>query len=132
MKKKNLKNIKIWPDDIRKLIENFSKDIFDLVLILHPDPWPKKKHIKRRLIQQFFIDFLVKILKKNGRILLSSDEKNMKSWIMEQFHIRNDLEWYIKNINLCYKKPLCLVNSKYSEKAIISGKRINWFVYRKL
>ena len=48
---------------------------------------PKNKHKKRRLVEQYFIDFLARILKKNGKILLSSDENNMKSWILEQFHI---------------------------------------------
>ena len=48
---KNIKNIKIWPDDIHLIIKKFKKNFFDLILILQPDPWPKKKHKKRRLIQ---------------------------------------------------------------------------------
>ena len=130
--KNNIKNIKIWSDDIRKLIEFSSNNIFDLILILHPDPWPKKKHSKRRLIQQNFIDFLEKILKKNGQIIISTDVDIMKSWILEQFHIRKDFEWHIKNINICSKKPLCLVNSKYSKKAISMRNKNSWFIYRKL
>ena len=110
----------------------FPKNIFDLILILHPDPWQKKKHVKRRLIQQYFIDFLAKIIKKNGKILFASDENNMKSWILEQFHIRDDFEWQIKKINYCSKKPSCLINSKYSKKAISNGEKINWFIYKKL
>ncbi len=130
--KHKLKNVKIWADDIREIIKLFPENIFDLILILHPDPWPKNKHKKRRLVQQYFIDFLARILKKNGKILLSSDENNMKSWILEQFHVRQDFEWYVKNVNICNKKPFCLVNSKYSKKAISVGNKINWFVYRKL
>ncbi len=130
--KLKLKNVKIWSDDIRKLIEVLPNNIFDLILILHPDPWPKNKHKKRRLIQQYFLDFLAKVLKKNGKILISSDENNMKSWILEQFHIRDDFDWHIKNINICNKKPFCLLNSKYSKKAISLGNKNNWFVYRKL
>ena len=93
--------------------------------------WPKKKHIKRRLLQQYFIDFLAKILKKNGQVLFASDENNMKNWILEQFHIRDDFEWRLKKINFSSKKPPCFINSKYAKKAISSGKKITWFIYKK-
>ena len=39
---KNIKNIKIWPDDIHLIIKKFKKNFFDLILILQPDPWAKK------------------------------------------------------------------------------------------
>ena len=53
----NIKNIMIWPDDIRKIIEFFPSNIFSEIKILFPDPWPKFKHKNRRLIQDNFSDF---------------------------------------------------------------------------
>ena len=52
----DLKNVVIWPDDIRKILEFFPHSSVTEIKILFPDPWPKKKHQKRRLIQNEFIE----------------------------------------------------------------------------
>ena len=74
---KDIKNIKIWPDDIHLIIKKFKNNFFDLILILQPDPWPKKKHKKRRLIQQKFLDDLNQILKYEGKLVISTDHDVM-------------------------------------------------------
>ena len=128
---KNIKNIKIWPDDIHLIIKKFKKNFFDLILILQPDPWPKKKHKKRRLIQQKFLDDLNQILKYEGQLIISTDHDVMKSWVLEHFHIRNDFLW-IKN-GYCYTniKPKWIINTKYSNKALENNKVVNWFFFKK-
>ena len=128
---KNIKNIKIWPDDIHLIIKKFKKNFFDLILILHPDPWPKKKHKKRRLIQQKFLDDLNQILKYEGKIIISTDHNVMKSWVLEHFHVRNDFLWiknghYYSNI-----KPKWIFDTKYSNKALENKKVVNWFFFKK-
>lgn len=47
---------------------------FENIYILFPDPWPKKRHLKRRLIQEDFLHKLVKTLKENGRLIIASDD----------------------------------------------------------
>ena len=128
---KNIENIKIWPDDITLILRKFKRNFFDLILILQPDPWQKKKHKKRRLIQQKFLDDLNKILKHEGGLIISTDHDEMKSWILEQFHVRDDFSW-IKNGNI-YKneKPKWIINTKYTEKALENNKVVNWFFFKK-
>ena len=129
--KEQIKNIKIWPDDVRLIMSCFENSFFDKIFILHPDPWQKKKHKKRRIVQQDFLDALSRVLKRNGTIILSTDEKNMKSWILEQFHIREDFEWQINHIKEIFNKPDNFVESKYSKKAQKGKKTINWFFFKK-
>ena len=128
---KKINNIKIFPDDIRLVIDFFKNDIFSGIFLLHPDPWPKKKHNKRRLLQQSFIDSLSRILKKNGIIIIATDESMMKSWVLEQFHIRKDFEWKVKNLNKIFKKPNFFVQTKYSKKSIDMNNIVNWFFFKK-
>ena len=45
----NLKNVVIWPDDVRKIIKFFPDNSISEIKMLFPDPWPKIKHQKRRL-----------------------------------------------------------------------------------
>ena len=60
----NIQNVAIWPDDIRKIISYFPYNSISEIKLLFPDPWPKKKHQKRRLIQDEFIDVSI-ITKRN-------------------------------------------------------------------
>ena len=128
---KNIKNIKIWPDDIHLIIKKFKKNFFDLILILQPDPWPKKKHKKRRLIQQKFLDDLNQILKYEGKLIISTDHNEMKSWVLEHFHVRNDFLWIKNGYYYKNKKPKWIINTKYSNKALENNKVVNWFFFKK-
>ena len=127
----NIENIKIWPNDIHLIIKKFKSNFFDLILILQPDPWPKKKHIKRRLIQQYFLDDLNQILKNKGELIISTDHNTMKSWILEQFHIREDFLWVRNGFYYTNKKPKWIINTKYTNKALENNREVNWFFFKK-
>ena len=64
-----ISNSKIFPDDIRILLdENKDKQIFDAVKIICPDPWPKERHHKRRLINTDFLKLLHNSIKADGKL----------------------------------------------------------------
>ena len=128
---KNIKNVKIWPDDIHIIIKKFKKDFFDLILILQPDPWPKTKHNKRRLIQQKFLDDLNQILKYEGKLIISTDHNVMKSWVLEHLHVRNDFLWIRNGFYYTNIKPYWIINTKYLNKALENNKVVNWFYFKK-
>ncbi len=129
--KKNIKNIKIWPDDINMIMKKLHENFFDLILILHPDPWPKKKHEKRRLIQQTFLDDIKNVLKTGGDLIISTDHEVMKCWILEQFHERHDFNCGKKNFMHVNNAPEWILNTKYTNKAIENNKVVNWFFFKK-
>ena len=128
----NIKNIKIWPDDIHLIIKKFKNDFFDLILILQPDPWAKKKHKKRRLIQQKFLDDLNQILKDEGQLIISTDHNIMKSWILEQLHVRDDFLWSRNGYYYNNLKPKWIIDTKYSKKAFEDNEVVNWFFFKKI
>ncbi len=77
------KNIRIWPDDVRDFLrENDSK--FCQIWILHPDPWPKARHEKRRLLQSAFLELISKHLTPDGEIIIGTDHWGYYDWIIEQ------------------------------------------------
>ncbi len=127
----NTKNIKIFPDDIRLIINDFKNSLFDAIFLLHPDPWQKNKHKKRRILQQSFINSLSKILKKNGLIILATDQPIMKSWILEQFHIREDFVWKVNHIKETFERPMFFLETKYSKKTLGTNNLVNWFFFKK-
>ena len=69
-----LENIKILNSDIVPFLENNVQECsFDLVLMFYPDPWPKRKHHKRRLLQKDFLELLHSKLKKGGIFYFKTD-----------------------------------------------------------
>ncbi|MFO7660842.1 MAG: tRNA (guanosine(46)-N7)-methyltransferase TrmB [Candidatus Cloacimonadaceae bacterium] len=74
------------------------------VFIQHPDPWPKRKHFKRRLVQQAFLDALSKIIRPGGFIQVSTDHEEYALWIWKEFSKRTD--FLPKNVDKISTKPL--------------------------
>ncbi len=62
----------------------------DKVYLIHPDPWPKRRHHKHRLIQQPFLDALYTLLKPDGDVYISTDHRNYALWIQREFAKRKD------------------------------------------
>ena len=128
----NIKNIMIWPDDIRKVIEFFPSNIFSEIKILFPDPWPKFKHKNRRLVQDNFLISLYNVLKTNGNITLATDHFIMKSWILEIFQNNSGFQWTAETANDWRIKPIHYVATKYEQKAINENRDPHWFIFKKI
>lgn len=100
------KNIRVWPDDVRDFLRN--KNIkFEQIWVLHPDPWPKAKHEKRRLLQTEFIKTLASHLTTNGEIIIGTDHWGYFDWIIER----------INESGLQYTTPdLEIIQTRYQAK----------------
>jgi tRNA (guanine-N7-)-methyltransferase len=63
----------------------FAPESISGVFIQHPDPWPKRKHHRRRLIQEEFLNALAHILKPEAQVQVSTDHSGYAAWILEEF-----------------------------------------------
>ncbi len=77
------RNIRIWPDDVRLLLDSTDSQ-FSEIWILHPDPWPKARHEKRRLLSAEFLNKLTEHLAHDGKIIIGTDHWEYYEWILEQ------------------------------------------------
>ncbi|MBQ0013505.1 MAG: tRNA (guanosine(46)-N7)-methyltransferase TrmB [Proteobacteria bacterium] len=100
------KNILIWPDDVRILLRE-SEQKFNQVWILHPDPWPKARHVKRRLLSAEFLNMLATHLSDNGKIIIGTDHWEYFDWIIDQ----------VKNTDLSATIPdIETIQTRYQQK----------------
>ena len=76
IKKFNLENIKICGLNFLYLLRSLKFKSINEIYIINPDPWPKKRHNKRRLLNYDTILSMKKVVKKNGRIFVSTDSKD--------------------------------------------------------
>ena len=108
----NLKNVLIWPDDVRKILKLFPYNSISEIKILFPDPWPKIKHYNRRLIQNEFIEILHQIIKPKGTITISTDHDMLKNWILEKFQNCRNFDWVVKRFKRLAFKTSRLFSNK--------------------
>ena len=127
----NLKNVLIWPDDIRKLIKLFPYNSIAAIIMLFPDPWPKKKHYHRRLIQNNFLEIIYKIIKPEGTITISTDHDILKSWILEKFLSHRKFEWLVQSSKDWNLRPQECFETKYEVKSIMQDRKPSWFIFKK-
>jgi tRNA (guanine-N7-)-methyltransferase len=79
-----LENIKVYLADAKDVMSHCIADgVLDRVQIFFPDPWHKKKHHKRRIVQQEFVELLAKKLKTGGVLHLATDWENYADHMME-------------------------------------------------
>ncbi len=80
------KNIRIFADDVRDFLRA-SDSKFEQIWILHPDPWPKARHEKRRLLNSEFLSLLASRLTPDGEIIIGTDHWEYYEWILAQTQI---------------------------------------------
>jgi len=126
-----LMNVKIWPDDIRQVINHLPSNSISEVKLLFPDPWPKLKHKKRRIVQNEFIKILHRILIHKGKVTLATDHPIMKSWILEIFQNNLGFIWKAKVANDWRVRPIDCFQTKYEKKSLIEKRIPSWFIFEK-
>ena len=124
--KNSLKNIKIFDQDVRELLFKLPNRIFDEIYIICPDPWPKARHHKRRLIKHDFLKILAKVLKKNGTAYISTDWQNYAESIEEELEKTKDKFSFTQISN--EGMPI----TRFQQRAIKEGRSIYTFLLKVL
>ena len=126
IKENNINNIKIFSDDIRLLLDQSPKKVFDSVIIICPDPWPKEKHHKRRLINKSFLEMAHNFMKDDSNIYISTDWENYAESISELF-VKNKL--FKPSSNKSFQKDSL---SKFERRGKDEGRELFEFNYKKV
>ena len=126
IKENNINNIKIFSDDIRLLLDQSPKKVFDSVIIICPDPWPKEKHHKRRLINKSFLEMVHDFMKDDSNIYISTDWENYAESISELF-VKNKL--FKPSSNKSFQKDSL---SKFDRRGKDEGRELFEFNYKKV
>ena len=125
IKLNKINNISIYNISAYEFLDRLENNkYFNFVSILFPDPWPKKKHQKRRLINDDFLKKIHSFLKDNGKIYIATDSKDYLIQILKTIY--NCRSFYClfnqHHLYLDYKN-YDFPHTKYYKKAINSGKK---------
>ncbi len=105
--------------------QHCPKNSISEIWLLFPDPWPKKKHYKRRIINKNFVNLISRKISANGFIKVVTDWSNYSDNIEEVFSTNDKFE---KVGDIYIFKNRCL--TKFEKKGISLGHRITEFTYK--
>ncbi len=113
---RGLTNVKIFDQDVHDLVVSLSDRSLDSVDIFFPDPWPKKKHMKRRLVQSKFLEILALKLKKNSIFRFSTDNSD---YALDVLELARDNECWrnLAGENFWSPRPTQRIITRFEEKA---------------
>ena len=119
----SLNNISIFHGNAHQLLDEYCPhNSISEIWILFPDPWPKKKHFKRRLINANFFNKIRDFLKKNATIHIASDSNSYISDILLSIHqVKKDFKWINQNKIEWDYSNMTLPQTKYFQKALKNG-----------
>jgi tRNA (guanine-N7-)-methyltransferase len=116
----NIENVFIFDGDAKEIINEIKS--IERCYILFPDPWPKKRHHKRRIIQREFIE---KILEKViGSIVIATDHHGYSEWIIEELNGLKYQYMQFENSEECAEAGIL---TRYCRKALETHDKINFF-----
>ena len=128
-----IKNILLHNGNVYDVLESINKKYFRLIWIFFPDPWPKNKHAKRRLVTSDFLVKLYKNMKENSEIYIATDSVIYVRFILNSIYKCKDYFLWVNQskINLGIKDYFD-IETKYYKKAINSQRKPSLFILRKL
>jgi len=118
----NLTNVRIYTQDARILLNQIPNNTLECLYLLFPDPWPKKKHHKRRIVTQEFIQEISHILRKDGRLFIATDHDSYKEHICQVIYKQNYMDWIAEKPEDFTQEPTWWTKTKFQKKAEESGR----------
>tara|TARA_B100001750_G_scaffold246233_1_gene267901 strand:- start:870 stop:1559 length:690 start_codon:yes stop_codon:yes gene_type:complete len=124
-----INNIKICMEHIYSLLSILEEKMLSNVFILFPDPWHKKKHFKRRVLNVESIKKFQIVMKKHAKIFIVTDSDSYMNWIIEHFALNKSFS-FVKNCESNFLKQFDL-DTKYFHKAIMNKKQVHFLSFIK-
>ncbi len=119
---RRLENLRIYDGDVRDLLPRLPDASLSRVFILFPDPWPKARHNKRRLIQDDTLAELSRVLKDGAELRLATDDPDYLRWMLEHLMRSPDLSWTAEQAADWRQRPEDWPGTRYESKAIEAGR----------
>ena len=90
---RGLSNVRLHVGDARDLLAALPDASLQRIFILFPDPWPKTRHHKRRLVQRAFVEDLTRVLAPGGRLRFATDWADYADWSLQRLRADPRLAW---------------------------------------
>jgi tRNA (guanine-N7-)-methyltransferase len=118
-----LSNIRFLQDDARLLLRALPEKSLGRAFILFPDPWPKLRHHKRRLVATPTLDLLARALVDDAELRLATDDASYLPWMVEHATRHPAFDWLAEGPSDWRRRPADWPPTRYEQKALRQGRR---------
>jgi tRNA (guanine-N7-)-methyltransferase len=129
IKEHRLSNISIHDDDTRLVTERLPDASLSRVFILYPDPWPKARHHKRRLVSTPFLNELARLMKPGAELRLATDDADYLTWMLEHTLSHPAFRWTAKSCDDWLVPWSDWISTRYEQKALTAGRRPTYLTF---
>lgn len=126
-----LKNIRIVQDDARLLLQALPDACLEKIFVLFPDPWPKKRHNKRRIVNDETVKEFVRLLKPQGALIMATDIEEYALWMQEAVASQPSLMLQLGERSSIHERPQGWSITRYEQKGCNVGRRCTYLTYIK-
>ena len=124
-----IRNVRLHFGDATELLDWLPDASLARVDILYPDPWPKRRHWKRRIIQDASIAALARIVRVGGSVHFATDIADYAAWTLERFLRAPSFAWTAERAADWREPWEEYVVTRYEAKAKREGRTPNYFVF---
>ena len=132
IRKAGVENITLHAGDARDVMDILPDGSIDRAFLLYPDPWPKKRHHRRRFVTPEHLDPLARCLKSGAIFRVATDIQDYVRQTMEQMTVRDDFEWLAETADDWRVAWPDWHSTRYEQKAFREGRTPHYMTFRKL
>jgi tRNA (guanine-N7-)-methyltransferase len=125
-------NIRLHPGDALYLLEWLPAASLDRIDILYADPWPKKRHWKRRFISDENVARFARVLKPGGALRFASDIDTYVEWTLVRLLRAKDFHWLAEKADDWRLPWQGWPGTRYEQKAIREGRKPNYLEFQRV
>jgi tRNA (guanine-N7-)-methyltransferase len=129
---RELGNVRLHMGDALDVLERLPDASLEILYLLHPDPWPKARHAKRRMVNHGPLDLIAAKLKPGGEFRLGTDDPTYCRWSMMIMDQRRDFDWLARSPQDFLTRPADWPETRYEAKARRKGHEVWYFRYRRV
>ncbi len=126
------KNIRLHFDDAVDLITWLPAQSLARIDLIHPDPWPKRRHWKRRFVQDDMIARLARVLRSGGEFRFVTDIADYASWTLQHLLRSKEFAWTAQRADDWRKPWPGFVSTRYHAKAAREQRASCFLIFRKI
>jgi tRNA (guanine-N7-)-methyltransferase len=131
IERRALGNVRIFTDDARALMAALPEASLGRAFVLFPDPWPKQRHHKRRMVSRETLDRLAVALQDGAELRLASDDADYVAWMLERATAHRAFEWLAEGPADWRARPADWPPTRYEQKAIAAGRKPAFLRFRR-
>jgi len=128
----NLGNVRVYPGDGRAILEALRPASIACVIALFPDPWPKVRHHRRRLIQSESLTLIERALAEGGELRLATDDPALADWMLAEVTTHAGFAGPAGGSRGYETRPADWPATRYEAKALERGAKPVYLSYRRL